>query len=48
MCFSRNFLLFLRPKETTLIKFSLLCESSVKFSPNCKSLASNNEAILSY
>ena len=48
MYFSRTFTLFLRRKETILTKSSLLCENSVKFAPKYKSLASNNEAILTY
>ena len=48
MYFSRTFTLLLRRKETILTKSSLLCESSDKFAHKCKSLPSNNEAILTY
>ena len=48
MYFSRIFTLLLQSKGTILTKSSLLCESFVKFALKCKSLASNNEAILTY
>ena len=48
MYFSRTFTLFLQRKQTILTKSSLLCESSIKFAFKCKSLPSNNEAILTY
>ena len=48
MYFTRTFTLFLQRKETVLTKSSLLCESSIKFTFKCKSLPSNNEAILTY
>ena len=48
MYFSRTFALLLRRKEKILTQSSLLCESSVKFAPNSKSLASDNEVILTY
>ena len=48
MYFSLTFTLLLGCKETTLTKSLLLCERSVKFASKCKSLASNNEAILTY
>ena len=34
--------------QAILTKFSLLCESSNKFAPKWKALASNNEAIMTY
>ena len=46
MYFSRTITLLLRRKVTILSNSSLLYESSIKFAPKCKSLASNNEAIL--
>ena len=36
----------LRYKEVILVKSLLLCETSDKFSPKCKSFGSNDEAIL--
>ena len=48
MYFSLTFTLLLASKKTTLTKLLLLCERSVKFASKCKSLASNNEAILTY
>ena len=47
ICFSHTFTLLLRRKETVLTKSSLPCKSSLKFK-TCKSLASNNEATLTY
>ena len=46
--FIRTFALLLPRKETIFTKSSRLCENSVKFALKCKSLASNNEAILTY
>ena len=48
MYFSLTFTRLLRRQETNFTKFSPLGETSVKFAPKCKSLASNNEAILTY
>ena len=48
MYFSCTFTLLLRRKEAVLTQFSLLCESSDKFTPKCRFLASNNETILTY
>ena len=48
MHYSRTFTLLLWRKETILSKYSLLCESPVRFAPKCKSFAWSNEAILIY
>ena len=48
MYFSRTFTLLLGRKETIFTKSLLLCERSVNFASKCTSLASTNEAILTY
>ena len=45
MHFGGTVTLLLQSKETILTRSLLLCESSVKFAPNCKSLASNNDLL---
>ena len=48
MYFTYTFTWLLRRKEVILTQSSLPCESSDKFAPNFKIVASNNEVIVTY